>query len=178
MRQLKFHEQKLLKKTSFTTWKSDSTNSNHVVRRFHLKNREEYILYNKLIGEMKKVAHKISTLDREDPFRLYMTMRILKKLHALGLINNLEGLSQVEHLTVSSVAKRRLAVVLVQLKMAERISHAHELIMQGHIRVGPITISDPAYLVPREMEEYITWKVGKMKTHVDKYNNTHDDYDE
>ena len=178
MRQLKFHEQKLLKKTNFTEWKSDSTHSNNVVRRFHLKNREEYILYNKLIGEMKKIANKISTLDREDPFRLYMTMRILKKLYALGVITKLDGLSQVEHLTVSAIAKRRLACVMVHLKMAERISHAHELIMHGHVRIGPDTIADPAYLVPREMEEYVTWRSGKMKTHVDKYNNEHDDYNE
>eukprot|EP00834_Sanchytrium_tribonematis_P001874 NODE_49_length_31687_cov_0.791123.p16 type:complete len:179 gc:universal NODE_49_length_31687_cov_0.791123:24504-23968(-) len=178
MRQLKFHEQKLLKKTNFLEWKSDSTHSNTVVRRFNMKNREEYILYNQLIGQLKHLANKISTLDRDDPFRLYMTMRILKKLYALGVIHDLDGLSQVEKLSVSSLAKRRLSCVMVHLKMAERISHAHELIMQGHVRVGPSTITDPAFLVVREMEEYITWRNGKMKTHVDNFNNEHDDFNE
>ncbi len=178
MRELKYHEQKLLKKTNFTSWKSDSTHANTVVRQFHLKDKEEYIVYNQMIGKMKKLAKQISTLNREDPFRLYMTMKILRKLHGLGFISTIDGLSQVEHLTVSAVAKRRLACVMVHHKMAERISHAHELIMHGHVRVGPDTISDPAYLVSREMEDYVTWVNGKMKTHVDKYNNEYDDYNE
>ena len=43
VRKLKYHEQKLLKKVDFLTWKVD--NSAHeavIMRRFHIQRREDY----------------------------------------------------------------------------------------------------------------------------------------
>ena len=175
MRQLKYHEQKLLKKTNFLEWKSDSTHAMKVIQRFHLKNREEYNTYDKLIGQMRHLANQLSKLEREDPYRTHMTMRMLKKLQRMGVIHKIEGLSQVEHVTVSAVAKRRLACLLVHLKMAPRLNDAHELIMQGHVRVGPHVVTDPAMLVPSEMESYITWRQGRMREKVDRFHGVHED---
>jgi hypothetical protein len=42
---------------------------------------------------------------------------------------------------------------------------------QGHIRVGPDTITDPAYLVTRNMEDYVTWvDTSKLRRTVMSYN--------
>ena len=42
---------------------------------------------------------------------------------------------------------------------------------QGHVRVGPDTITDPAFLVTRNMEDFVTWvDTSKIKRHVQKYN--------
>lgn len=42
---------------------------------------------------------------------------------------------------------------------------------QGHVRVGPDTITDPAFLVTRNMEDFVTWvDTSKLKRHVQKYN--------
>ena len=38
---------------------------------------------------------------------------------------------------------------MCRLKMAETVKEAVTFIEQGHIRVGPETITDPAYLVTR-----------------------------
>jgi U3 small nucleolar ribonucleoprotein protein IMP3 len=38
---------------------------------------------------------------------------------------------------------------MVRLKMAETVKSAVTYIEQGHIRVGPETITDPAFLVTR-----------------------------
>jgi ribosomal protein S4 len=38
---------------------------------------------------------------------------------------------------------------MCRLKMAENVKEAVTFIEQGHIRVGPETITDPAYLVTR-----------------------------
>lgn len=44
VRQLKYHEQKLLKKVDFIQWKSDPTfHENKVIRRYCIQKREDYI---------------------------------------------------------------------------------------------------------------------------------------
>jgi len=43
VRKLKFHEQKLLKKVDFITWKVDNSGKeNKILRRFHIQKREDY----------------------------------------------------------------------------------------------------------------------------------------
>ena len=59
--------------------------------------------------------------------------------------------------TVSSLCRRRIGVVMCRLKMAETISDAVKFIEQGHVRVGPNVITDPAYLITRNLEDYLTW---------------------
>lgn len=53
VRKLKFHEQKLLKKVDFISWETDKNlHENKVMRRYHMKKREEYTLYNRLSREV------------------------------------------------------------------------------------------------------------------------------
>ena len=48
---------------------------------------------------------------------------------------------------------------------------------QGHIRVGPETVTDPAFLVTRSMEDFVTWvDTSKIKRKVLKYSDKLDDY--
>ena len=50
--------------------------------------------------------------------------------------------------------------------------------MKGHVRVGTDLVTDPAYLVTRNMEDYVTWvDTSKIKRHVMKYNEKLDDFD-
>ena len=53
-----------------------------------------------------------------------------------------------------------------------------KFIEQGHVRVGPEVITDPAFLVTRNMEDFITWtNASKIRRHVMEYNEERDDYD-
>lgn len=80
--------------------------------------------------------------------------------------------------TVSAFCRRRLAVVACRLKMAETVKMAVQYIEQGHIRVGPDVITDPAFLVPRNMEDFITWvDTSKLKRHIQNYAGQVDDFD-
>ena len=50
--------------------------------------------------------------------------------------------------------------------------------VQGHVRVGADLVTDPAYLVTRTMEDYVTWvDTSKIKKHIMKYNDKLDDFD-
>lgn len=48
-------------------------------------------------------------------------------------------------------------------------------VKHGHVRIGPNVISDPAFLVTRNHEDFITW-TEKFRDNIDVYYDTHDDY--
>lgn len=55
--------------------------------------------------------------------------------------------------------------------MAESIKGAVKLIEQGHVRIGPELIKDPALLVTRTLEDFVTWvDSSKIKKHIMEYN--------
>lgn len=67
---------------------------------------------------------------------------------------------------------------MCRLKMAQKVKDANTFVEQGHVRVGPNVITDPAYLITRNLEDYLTWvDSSKIKHNVLKYKNKIDDYD-
>jgi ribosomal protein S4 len=81
-------------------------------------------------------------------------------------------------LCICPPCRRRLSTVLVRLKFCEHLKEAVTYIEQGHIRVGPETVTDPAFLVTRNMEDFVTWvDSSKIKRKVLQYNDQLDDYD-
>lgn len=55
--------------------------------------------------------------------------------------------------------------------MSETIKGATKLIEQGHVRIGPELVKDPAFLVTRTLEDFITWvDNSKIKQHILQYN--------
>jgi U3 small nucleolar ribonucleoprotein protein IMP3 len=79
--------------------------------------------------------------------------------------------SDVENkLSVSAFCRRRIAVVMARLKMCETVSAGVKMVEQGHVRVGPEVITDAAYLVPRHLEDFVTWvDSSKIKRNIMKY---------
>jgi len=178
MRKLKFHEKKLLKKVDFLQWKNENNvREIQVMRRYHVQNREDYGKYNALCGKIKHFINELANLHPTDPFRAKLTDALVHKLYDLGLINQ-KKLSDCQNITVSSFCRRRLPVVLVRLKFVENVKEGVTFIEQGHIRVGPEVIKDPAYLVSRNLEDFVTWvDTSKIRKKVLKYNDKLDDYD-
>ena len=67
---------------------------------------------------------------------------------------------------------------MVKLKMAEHLREAATFIEQGHVRVGPNTVTDPAFHVTRNLEDFVTWvDSSKIKRKVLRYNDRLDDFD-
>ena len=178
MRKLKFHEEKLLKKTNFLEWKKDSNLKEiAVLRRYHVQDREDYAKYNRLVGQVTKLIAKIKTLKQDDEYRIAKTEQLTNKLFELGVVKARQGLSACEKVTVSAFARRRLPVVMHRLKMAESIKDAVTYIEQGHVKVGVETVTDPAFHVSRSMEDNITWVKGsKIAQKVQDYRQQRDDF--
>ena len=97
----------------------------------------------------------------------------------MGILSQTSKLSEVERkLSVSRLARRRLGVVMTRLGMADTVQSALKFIEQGHIRVGPEVVTDGAFLVTRNMEDFVTWVDGsKIKRNVLKYRDKLDDFD-
>ncbi|KAL6507386.1 hypothetical protein OROGR_023581 [Orobanche gracilis] len=179
MRKLKYHEKKLLKKVNFFEWKREGGHrENLVIRRYHVTGRDDYKKYSSLCRTVQKLVSILKQMGPGDPYRIEMTDLLLEKLYNIGVIPSRRSLALCEKLSVSSFCRRRLASVLVRLKFAEHLKEAVTYIEQGHVRVGPDTVTDPAYLVTRNMEDFITWvDTSKIRRKVLEYNDKLDDYD-
>lgn len=147
VRKLKHHESKLLRKVDFV--RQESSREVPILRKYHIQRREDYTRYNRLCGASKKIATRLTKLDAHDPFRTEKVEQLLEKLYQIGVIPTKKNLGLVDKMTASSFCRRRLPVIMVRLKMSETIKHAVMLIEQGHIRVGPKTVTDPAMLITR-----------------------------
>jgi len=179
MRQLKHHEQKLLRKVSLYSWKGEENiRVAKILRRYHIQNREDYVAYVKICGMVTQLAAKLKGLKQDDAFRIAMTEQLLDKLNNMGIITTTKSLQKAEDITASSMCRRRLPVVLVRMKMAQTMKTAVTFVEQGQVRVGPDVVTDPAFLVTRSMEDFVTWvDSSKIRRAVHKYNDKLDDFD-
>jgi len=202
VRKLKHHEQKLLRKVDFTTYKSDNNHRDAaVIRRYNIQKPADYAKYNRICGvcaspssdfslrmltvylqSLKQLAHRLAALPPDSSFRRKHEELLLSKLHDMGILPSNAAnakLSEVEkNVTVSAFCRRRLPVVLTRLRMAETVQAATKIIEQGHVRVGTETITDTAFLVTRNMEDFVTWVDGsKIKRNILKYREKLDDFD-
>ena len=81
MRQLKYHEQKLLKKTNLLHWeKENNLREAAVIRRYHIQRPEDYQQYNRLVGQIAKLANQLSLLDPTDATRQALANSLMDKL--------------------------------------------------------------------------------------------------
>lgn len=181
-RKLKQHEKILLKKTSFFEWETDNDHqAEKIIKRYHLKNRNEYVIYNKIAKEARELAKLVRDLEPNDPFRIRATAQLLDKLYQNGFISKTSTLENVVNnpgMSVSAIARRRLPVIMVKMKMAQSVKTATSYVKSGHVRLGPQLISDPATIVTRRMEDFITWRDGsKLRQHIADFNNVRDDFE-
>jgi len=178
LRKLKHVEKKLLKKTNIYNWKRESNiREIEIIRRYHIQKREDYVKYNKICGEITALTTRLAKLGPEDPMRKEMTEQLVAKLLNMGVINNKSGLSSCTKITASAFCRRRIPVVMVRLKMASTLKEAITYIEQGQVRVGPEVVTDPAFLVTRNFEDFVTWTDNsKIREKVLRYNDQLDDY--
>lgn len=179
MRELKHSEAKLLKKVDFLKWKNDNKlHKLHLIQRFRIQKPEDLSLYNKITKQVLDLAKKLKELDPEDPVRATATSQLLEKLYSMGLISTKKSLAEVEKVSASTFCRRRLPVMMVKCHMAQTVKAAVTFVEQGHVRIGTDVCTDPARLVTRTMEDFLTWTdTSAIKKRVLAYNEQRDDFD-
>lgn len=178
-RELKHHEKKLLKKVDFDVWKQDNGHREaQVMRMYHIHRRSDYEQYNRLCGSIRQLAHKLATLPSQDPIRIKHEDMLMEKLDNLGVFSQDDPkVSDLEKVSVAGFCRRRLPVVMARLHMAPTVVDATKFVEQGHVRIGPNLVTDPAMLVSKNMEDFLTWVDGsKIKRKIDEYKQNVDDF--
>lgn len=67
---------------------------------------------------------------------------------------------------------------MTRLRMAPNVLAAVRFVEQGHVRVGTEVVTDAAFLVTRNMEDWVTWVDGsKVRRNVLRYREKLDDFD-
>ena len=81
MRKLKYHEQKLLKKTDFYDWKNvASLKKAAIARKYRLSSRDDYGHYEKIVGYITKMCNLVKKLPEGD-FKTGITEQLATKLY-------------------------------------------------------------------------------------------------
>lgn len=120
------------------------------------------------------MADKIHKLEL-GPFRVKQSSELCEHLYSLGLIDT-KRLTKCQAMGVKSFCKRRLPVFMVKSGMFHGpVSVATKYVQHGHVRVGPHVVKDPAFLVTRNHEDFLTW-TDNFKRKIEEYNNQKDDY--
>lgn len=177
MRNLKFHEQKLLKKVNFLEWKKTNTTREQLVTsKYLLKSRDEYKKYNLIVGMIRKLADALSRLPDNDSTKMVVGKKLINMLYDTGIINN-KKLVDCTKVNVSSFCERRLPMIIAKKKMVQTFSHADEFVQHGHVRLGTRIISDTSTIISRDMEEFVAWgDSSKIKRKIEEFNDEQDDY--
>lgn len=133
----------------------------------------------RMIQSIRQLAHRLSLLPPESQVRLKIEKLLLDKLHDMGVLGLGSRLSEAENkITVSAFARRRLPIVMTRLHMAQTVKAATTFIESGQVRVGVETVTDPAFIVTRRLEDYVTWTAGsKIKRTILKYRDKCDDFE-
>lgn len=176
-RTLKYHERKLLRKHDFMQYQQDNWHEPYCITKFHLEDREDYRRYLRLVGLIRQLLTQLRYLPSDSKIRIEVTQQLVEKLYTMGLVQEKLGLAEVDKVGVEAFCKRRLPTVLCDLKMAANCKLAAEMVHHGHVRVGTTQVRDPAFLVPRGLDDYVTWMPGsKIRQHVDTFNAVRDDF--
>jgi len=176
-RRFKYHEKKMLRKVDFMQYQDDLWHEAYCIPKYNLTDREDYRRYLRLVGLMKSEMSALRVLPPSSKIRIEVTDQMLKKLYDMGLIQERLGLAEIDKLGVENFCKRRLSAVLVKMRMAGNHKLASEMIEHGHVRVGVTQVRDPAFLVPRALEPFVTWvDSSKIKKHVENFASQGEDY--
>lgn len=91
----------------------------------------------------------------------------------LGLITTKRNFELCSKVSASCFCRRRLPVIMVRTKMVQTLKAAITYIEQGHVRVGPQLIKDPAFLVSRYAKFILELNEIILKRHIPIYISFH-----
>lgn len=124
----------------------------------------EYGLRNK--GELWKARAALKSIVRQARNLLSMTAEerarleapFKERLYRAGFIEDVDmPLDRVLSLDVRAVLERRLQTMVYRRGLAKTLYEARQLIAHGHIAINGKRIRSPGFLVPRELEDKISY---------------------
>jgi len=129
-----------------------------LIKEFGLKNKREIwkaasLVRNFSIQAKRLIAEKTEQARKEE-------IQLLDRLKKLNLATEKTHLEDVLGLKIKDVLERRLQTLLFKKGLARSMNQARQFITHGHVLVGNKKITVPGFLVPKKLEQSISFAVG------------------
>lgn len=122
---------------------------------YGLRNKHELWRHETMLSKFRGIARSLIGKSPEE--RRKMEEELLTRLKKLGILQETAVLDDVLDLTIEDILERRLQTIVFRKGLAKTIYQARQLITHGHITIEERRVTVPSYLVPREMEDKITY---------------------
>jgi small subunit ribosomal protein S4 len=129
-----------------------------LVGEYGLRNKRELWLAKSILREIKHRARALLALPPEQ--RAQLEAEFKARLYKAGFIHEQDiPLDAVLSLDVRAILDRRLQTIVYRRGLARTIHEARQLIVHGHIAVDGRVVRSPGYLVPRDLEDKVTYSI-------------------
>jgi ribosomal protein S4(archaeal type)/S9(eukaryote cytosolic type) len=124
-----------------------------LIGKYGLRNKRELWKAYTILRRIRARARKLLGLTASE--RSMEEEKLMNLLRRYGLIADSGKIDDILALTVEDILKRRLQTILFEMKMANSLYHARQLIAHRKVIVGDRVVSSPSYLVKKDEEEKI-----------------------
>ena len=138
-------------KTPVRPWdKQRLEEERELVKTYGLKNKEEIWKTLTLLRKYRTIARELAAKKDKETEKA-----LIKKLVAMGLLNEGANLDDVLGLTMENVLDRRLQTILFKKGLVTTIAQARQLIVHRKVVIEERKIVYPSYLVSADEENKI-----------------------
>ncbi|MEZ0249280.1 MAG: 30S ribosomal protein S4 [Thermoproteus sp.] len=123
---------------------------------YGLRNKRELWKARAILKHIVRRARSLLSMRAEE--RAPLEVPFKERLYKMGFIEDVNmPLDRVLSLDVRAVLDRRLQTVIYKRGLAKTPYEARQLIAHGHIAINGRRIRSPGFLVPRDLEDKITY---------------------
>lgn len=127
-----------------------------LVGEYGLRNKKELWLAKAILRKIKHRARALLAMPLEQREKFEKEFKM--KLYKMGFIEDPDvPLDAILALDVRAILERRLQTIVFRKGLARSIHEARQLIVHRHIAVNGRVVNAPGFLVPRDLEDKITY---------------------
>jgi small subunit ribosomal protein S4 len=112
-----------------------------------------------VLKQIVRRARSLLSMRAEE--RAPLELPFKERLYKMGFIEDVNiPLDRVLSLDVRAILERRLQTIVYRKGFAKTLYQARQLITHGHIAINGRRVRSPGFLVPRDLEDKISYAPG------------------
>jgi len=123
-----------------------------LIEKYGLRRKREIWRAREILRRFRRRARRLAAERDKEKEKI-----LLDKLYRMGLLDKNATLDDVLSLTVEDILERRLQTIVYKLGLAKTPKQARQFIVHGHIAFDGRRTVYPSMLVPRGMEDKISF---------------------
>ncbi|MGC8582480.1 MAG: 30S ribosomal protein S4 [Thermoproteus sp.] len=126
---------------------------------YGLRNKRELWKARSVLKQIVRRARSLLSMRAEE--RAPLELPFKERLYKMGFIEDVNiPLDRVLSLDVRAILERRLQTIVYRKGFAKTLYQARQLITHGHIAINGRRVRSPGFLVPRDLEDKISYAPG------------------